>query len=143
MERPELEKILVLLEEFRTAKEDAHTYFIQAFECLMDAYTKRVVTVCRLRGVVEEGDQRDIAQEVFISIYKSLSSFQGDSAVRLHSWILAIINNRIHDFFRKRPKLEQLDDLSGLLSRQTSEVESQIMARSEGEIAMLALTRLW
>ena len=141
MERPELEKILVLLQEFRTAKEDAHTYFIQAFECLVYAYTKLVFAICRLRRV-PEADQKDVAQEVFISISRSLSGFQGDSAAGLHGWIQTIINHRITDYFRKYPKLEQLNEILALSSPHTSELESRIMAKSEGERAMLALTRL-
>ncbi len=45
-------------------------------------------------------DAEDIAQEVFINVYKYLKNFRGDSS--LYTWIYRIAINKIYDFYRKK-----------------------------------------
>ncbi|MEG1365487.1 MAG: RNA polymerase sigma factor, partial [Cetobacterium sp.] len=53
-------------------------------------------------------DAEDIAQEVFISVYKNLKSFRKDS--NLYTWIYRIAINKTYDFFRKRKLNMELND---------------------------------
>jgi RNA polymerase sigma-70 factor, ECF subfamily len=62
-----------------------------AFRFLVDTYQKRIIRVCR--GFVHSpADAEDIAQDVFIEIYKSISGFRNES--ELSTWIYRITVNK-------------------------------------------------
>lgn len=63
----------------------------EAFEKLMNAYMNQVYAVA-LRIVRDTAVAEDVAQEVFITVYKQLSSFRGDSA--FSTWLYRITVNR-------------------------------------------------
>jgi RNA polymerase sigma factor (sigma-70 family) len=140
MERPDVEKIWALLQEFRQGGDNASHSFLQMRECLVQQYTRRIFVGCRVRGVPED-DCADIVQEIFISIYSSLPKFTGD-ALGLHSWILKIVDRRITDYFRRLPKLEQLKEWQTISSGQPEDLEKNTIDKDEGEWARRALLRL-
>lgn len=53
-----------------------------------------------LGSVKNPEDAEDIAQEVFISVYKNLHKFRAES--KIYTWIYRIAINKIYDFFRKK-----------------------------------------
>ena len=53
-----------------------------------------------LSSVKNPEDAEDIAQEVFISVYKNLHKFRADS--KIYTWIYRIAINKTYDFFRKK-----------------------------------------
>lgn len=62
--------------------------------------------------VNDEHTAEDLVQETFISALKSYGSFEGKS--KASTWLIAILKNKIIDFYRKRVrefKKESLDDL--------------------------------
>lgn len=71
---------------------------LYAFEELVTAYEKRVYALA-LRSSGNEEDARDIAQEVFLRVYRSLNHFRGDSG--FSTWLYRITMNICIDFARK------------------------------------------
>lgn len=55
----------------------------------------------KILGTVKNAeDAEDIAQEVFINVYKNLKNFRAESS--LYTWIYRIAINKIYDFYRKK-----------------------------------------
>lgn len=82
----------------------------KAFEEIVNRYSNRVINLAaRIMGSRDDG--WDIAQEVFISVWKNIKSF--DSAKNLYPWIRKITVNACYEELRKRGKgLESsLDDV--------------------------------
>ena len=73
----------------------------EAFEALISEYQQKIYALSfSLLGNHE--DALDTVQEVFIKIYKNISSFNGDSA--LSTWIFRITKNACYDHLRKNKK---------------------------------------
>ena len=80
----------------------------KAFRELVDGYGDRVYRLClRMLGVTAEAE--DVAQEVFISVFKSIDSFRGDSS--LSTWLYRIAanhcKNRLKYLARRREEAKQ------------------------------------
>ena len=69
------------------------------FDEIYDEYFDRVYYKI-LSSVKNPEDAEDIAQEVFISVYKNLHKFRADS--KIYTWIYRISINKTYDFFRKK-----------------------------------------
>lgn len=61
-----------------------------------------------LSTVKNTEDAEDIAQEVFISVYKNLKKFRKES--NIYTWIYRIAINKTYDFFRKKKLNLELND---------------------------------
>ncbi|ERT68420.1 MAG: RNA polymerase sigma factor [Cetobacterium somerae] len=61
-----------------------------------------------LSTVKNAEDAEDIAQEVFISVYKNLKGFREES--NIYTWIYRIAINKTYDFFRKKKLNLELND---------------------------------
>ena len=70
-----------------------------AFQQLLDDYQQKVFGTC-LSFVPNKEDAEDIAQEVFLEVYKSIQKFKGNS--KLSTWIYKITTNKCLEFIRKR-----------------------------------------
>ena len=79
-----------------------------AFELLYQRHSRRVFSLClRMTGNVSEAE--DLAQEVFIQLFRKVGSFRGDSAFT--TWLHRLTVNQVLMHFRKRSvKLEQTTD---------------------------------
>jgi RNA polymerase sigma-70 factor (ECF subfamily) len=82
--RPDLASDEVALLARLRAGEDA------AFEELVRTYSPRLLTVAR-RIVGNDEDARDVVQDAFLSAFRSLQRFHGDS--RLSTWLHRIVVN--------------------------------------------------
>ena len=85
----------------------------QAYSRLLDEYQKLVFNTC-LSFVPNSEDAEDIAQEVFIEVYRSISKFKGNS--KLTTWIYRISVNKSLEFIRKkntRKRFGFMESLSG------------------------------
>lgn len=82
---------------------------IPAFEQLIEGYQKKVFNIAyRMLGNYD--DANEIAQEVFIRVFKSISKFKEESA--FSTWIYRITTNTCLDELRKRKnrKVISLDE---------------------------------
>jgi RNA polymerase sigma-70 factor (ECF subfamily) len=72
-----------------------------AFRQLVENYQDRVFNTC-LGFVRNNQDADDLAQEVFIEIFRSVSSFRGDS--KLSTWIYRIAVTKSLEFIRSNKR---------------------------------------
>lgn len=70
-----------------------------AFKRLLDEYQGLVFNTC-LSFVPNAEDAEDVAQEVFVEVYRSISKFQGGS--KLSTWLYRIAVNKSLEFIRKK-----------------------------------------
>jgi RNA polymerase sigma-70 factor (ECF subfamily) len=79
----------------------------KAFDLLYETYFPRVhgFAFKRLR---DAGEAEDVTQEVFLTVFKVLGSYRGNSSLLV--WIFGITRNTVNRRFRRaRPRLESLD----------------------------------
>lgn len=81
-----------------------------AFDALVVLYTDRVFAVA-FRMLGDRAEAEDLAQEVFVTLYRALESFRGES--KLSTWIYRITRNRCLNRlkFLKRRHVGQLADI--------------------------------
>lgn len=78
---------------------------LQAFEEVYRRHHRRVYSLC-LRMMRNQTDAEDLAQEVFVQLYRKLGSFRGESAFT--TWLHRLTVNQVLMHFRKRGvRLEQ------------------------------------
>ena len=68
---------------------------VRALESLLDRHESRVLRVLRLMGVPHQ-DREDVAQEVFLRVFRHLRGFHRGRPFR--SWIYKISVNAAHDY---------------------------------------------
>jgi RNA polymerase sigma-70 factor, ECF subfamily len=72
-----------------------------AFRELVETYQRMVINTCY--GMVHHReDAEDLAQEVFIEVYRSVSSFRHDS--KLSTWLYRIAVNKSLNYLRSRKR---------------------------------------
>tara|TARA_B100000676_G_C18042447_1_gene825800 strand:- start:531 stop:1076 length:546 start_codon:yes stop_codon:yes gene_type:complete len=71
------------------------------FNLLMDKYQEKVYWVIR-RMVIAHDAADDIAQEVFVKVWKNIGSFKGNS--KLYTWIYRIATNEALNYLRKKKR---------------------------------------
>lgn len=94
---------------------------IIAFEKLIISHEKTVYNIA-YRMFNNEEDAKDIAQEVFIKIYKNLNKFDGNC--KISTWIHRITVNTCIDELRKR-KGKETSSIDSLIDLDDSEVQKQ------------------
>lgn len=78
----------------------AETQFCIAFEVLVRSYQRAVIGFC-CNMLREEGPQvEDIAQEIFLAIWKTLPQFR--HAARIRTWVFTIARYHCLDVWRQR-----------------------------------------
>jgi RNA polymerase sigma factor (sigma-70 family) len=70
-----------------------------AFGKLIEVYQQKVFSTC-ISFVPNNEDAEDIAQEVFLEVFKSVSNFKGEA--KLSTWIFRIATNKCLEFIRKK-----------------------------------------
>ena len=111
-----------------------------AFDEIVKRYQRKVYTLARrILGNHEDAD--DIAQEVFIKLFYSLSDFKRESS--LFTWIYRITVNECRSFLRKKKIKEfiQIDEVTNLLKfGQTPDQE--LFEREERNLIERAVEKL-
>ena len=90
----------------------------EAFDLLVQCYLPRVYN--RLRALMPPEDVEDVTQEVFLAVVRSLDRFEGRSA--FSTWLYAIINHKVSDYYRRRGKREDME-------RSFYEQEARLLSR--------------
>ena len=70
-----------------------------AYGQLINDYQQKVFSTC-ISFVPNTEDAEDIAQEVFVEVFKSIGKFQGNA--KLSTWIYKITTNKCLEFIRKK-----------------------------------------
>lgn len=96
----------------------------RAFETLVLRYQDRVFSFCR-RFLGDRAEAEDVAQEVFLALYRSADDFRGESA--FSTWLLRIAKNQSLN------RLKYLDRRGRLGRRSLDEIsEEKLNASEEG-----------
>jgi RNA polymerase sigma-70 factor, ECF subfamily len=80
-----------------------------AFKIFINQYSKFVVNVCN-KFVNNPDDANDIAQEVFIEVYKTINKFRSES--KISTWLYRICTNRSLNFIRNTKKYTSTESYS-------------------------------
>jgi RNA polymerase sigma-70 factor, ECF subfamily len=73
----------------------------EAWDRLVSLYRPRILRACRAKGL-DEASSHDVAQDAFVTVYRSLASFRaspGSGAFR--AWLHTIVERRIADWYRR------------------------------------------
>ncbi|HZH71275.1 MAG TPA: RNA polymerase sigma factor [Mariniphaga sp.] len=90
-----------------------------AFRDMVDTYRKMVVNTCF--GLLHNmEDAEDVAQEVFIEIYRSIHKFKGDS--KLSTWIYRIAVNKALNYIRDTKRYSWLQSFSNRLNTENQKL---------------------
>ena len=83
-----------------------------AYAEIVRRYQDRVYTLC-LRWMGDREVAEEVAQDVFLALFKSLSRFRGDS--QLSTWVYRVVVNHCKNrkLYRRRRKMEQHEALEG------------------------------
>jgi RNA polymerase sigma factor (sigma-70 family) len=71
----------------------------KAYSQLLDDFKQKVFGTC-ISFVPNKEDAEDIAQDVFVEVFKSINKFKGDS--KLSTWIYRITTNKCLEFIRRK-----------------------------------------
>ena len=81
--------------------------------------------------IKNQNDVEDLAQEVFIKVYKNLSKFKGDSS--LYTWIYKITVNLCLDEVKKRKNIIYLDEK---LEVEDGELERELPSSDKTQVEL-------
>jgi RNA polymerase sigma-70 factor (ECF subfamily) len=100
-----------------------------AFRQLVERHQRRAFAIA-LGLVRDENDARELVQDAFLRVFKSLGNFQGSSS--FFTWLYRIITNLSIDLIRK-PGRQTVDlDEARLESEDSHEIDLPFVSRFEG-----------
>lgn len=106
---------------------------VKSFEDLVNKY--EIVVVRFVYAIIKDKQlAEDITQEVFISVYNKLYTF--DSNYKFSNWILRIAKNKCIDYVRKYKKIneENIDEVINISSKETSPEQSIIFNETKESV---------
>jgi RNA polymerase sigma factor (sigma-70 family) len=109
-----------------------------AFAVLVEKYQNYVFTLV-LRYTENREDAEEIAQDVFVKVYRSLADFRGDS--KFSTWLFTITRTTCLSFLRKK-KLETLsldNERTGIQAENKESSFSANLVEQKSKHAMLNL----
>lgn len=95
------------------------------FEQLYEAHKKQVFNLA-LQYVQNMEDAEEITQDVFVSVYQSMSSFKEQSS--LGTWIYRITINKSLDFIKAKQRKKRFGFLTSLFYEDSNEVKHDVPA---------------
>jgi RNA polymerase sigma factor (sigma-70 family) len=84
--------------EFVKVEQNARSHQAQPFEEVFRLYDRRVYSIC-LRMTGNPAEAEDLTQEVFVLVFRELTSFHGESAFT--TWLHRLTVNQVLMHFRK------------------------------------------
>ena len=100
-----------------------------AFRKLVERHQRRAFAIA-LALVRDENDARELVQDAFLRVYKSLGSFQGGSS--FFTWLYRIITNLSIDLIRKPGRQLADIDEARFESDESQEAEFPLLSRVDG-----------
>ncbi len=82
-----------------------------AFRDFVGQYSHKIISTCH-SFINSTADAEDIAQEVFLEVYRSIQQFRSEAD--LDTWIYRIAVNKSLDFLRKKKRKKRIADLREL-----------------------------
>ena len=124
-----------------------------AWEEIVQRYNRRIYNICyRFAGSAD--DAQDLTQEVFIKMYRTLSSYDAGRAAFM-TWVTTITRNLLVDHFRKTKQDRMTESLDGASSKHEDAMplsdripdkgappDARVQSREAGETVHHALQKL-
>ncbi|GAA3598306.1 RNA polymerase sigma factor [Flavivirga amylovorans] len=85
-----------------------------AYSKLIDDFQDKVFATC-ISFVPNKEDAEDIAQDVFVEVFKSIGKFKGHS--KLSTWIYRIATNKCLEFIRKKSTKKRFAFLQSIMGK--------------------------
>jgi RNA polymerase sigma-70 factor (ECF subfamily) len=85
-----------------------------AWEEIVQRFSRRIYNLC-YRFAGSEGDAEDLTQEVFLKVYRTMSSFDPERAA-FSTWLTTVARNLLVDHFRRSKNdraTDSMDSVSG------------------------------
>jgi RNA polymerase sigma-70 factor (ECF subfamily) len=123
-----------------------------AWEEIVRTYNRRIYNIC-YRFAGSGDDAEDLTQEVFIKIYRTLSSYDSSKGAFV-TWVTTITRNLLVDHFRKTKQDRVTDSLDGAadhedaqplseqIQDQSAPPDAHVGSREVGEVVHAALGKL-
>jgi RNA polymerase sigma-70 factor, ECF subfamily len=107
----------------------------RAMELLYHQYKRRVFGI--IYRIVGAGDAEEVAQEVFVRVFRALGSFRGESA--LSTWIYRLSVNAALSYVAKRSRRQEVgeDALSNVPAEPAPQTDPGLRSRIEDALAQL------
>jgi RNA polymerase sigma-70 factor (ECF subfamily) len=101
---------------------------VEHFDLLYRTYFPRVYRFA-LKRLRDPGEAEDVTQEVFMTVFSVLASYQGNSSLLV--WIFGVTRNTVNRRFRRvKPRFESIDgDSARQISADTAAVDRVVDAR--------------
>jgi RNA polymerase sigma-70 factor (ECF subfamily) len=109
-----------------------------AFSALYERHLSAVYN--RVRYQVPESHVEDVTQEVFITVLRSLKSFQGSA--KFSTWLRTVTNRRIADHYRSRSNREESAELETLDRMSASRGDGSGLALDDSILLRRALEEI-
>lgn len=78
----------------------------RAFSQLIELYYEKVYALAL--GMLRRHEQaQDVAQEVFIKVFKEIQNFRGDA--KFSTWLYRVTSNAVIDYIRRKKPVQSLD----------------------------------
>ncbi|MBM3727946.1 MAG: sigma-70 family RNA polymerase sigma factor [Acidobacteria bacterium] len=117
-----------------------------AWEDLVKVHTKRVYAIC-YRFTGNDSEAQDLAQDVFLRVFKSLKSFRAGEGTFL-VWLTRLTRNLLIDHYRRTKANRVTDSIEDQLpvleekSAVTSRTDALLAGREASEALQAALAKL-
>ena len=99
-----------------------------AFEQLVEAYRNQVFRLA-LRMCGNEADADEVAQEAFLSAWKGLPNFRGES--RFSTWLYQLTTHAAIDLLRREKRQAAAEDIDGITAADDGPSPQQQAERAE------------
>src|ERR1700722_5002092 len=112
-----------------------------AWEEIVQTYNRRIYNICyRFAGSAD--DAQDLTQDVFIKMYRTLSSYDHSKGAFV-TWVTTITRNLLVDHFRKGKQDRMPDSMDPpAWEQEDPPPDAQVRSREVGETVHAALTKL-
>ena len=117
-----------------------------AWEQFVKDYTRRVYSIC-YRFTNQQNEAQDLTQDVFLRVFKNLSSFRAGEG-SLSVWLTRLTRNLLVDHYRRTKQeriTDALDDKLAILEEKTahhSRTDGLLAGREASEILQAGLQKL-
>ncbi len=94
---------------------------------IVEKYGEMVFNIC-FKFISNEEDAKDLTQEVFIEIHRSIPNFRKESGIS--TWIYKIAVNRSLDELKKKKRKEKLQGIKNLFIRESEYLKDSLTPQS-------------
>jgi RNA polymerase sigma-70 factor, ECF subfamily len=99
-----------------------------AFKELVDKYQKMVVNTCF--GILHNlHDAEDVAQDVFIEVFRSVQNFRADA--KISTWLYRIAVNRPLNFIRDNKKRKWFQSFDDVVKNSNTQIKNIVSGKNE------------